>query len=96
MKPALKLSPELKAIGEVLSADMKKKGEDQSPEIRWNGWHPFSDLASNLYSLGVQPKVIQAILRHSDIGTTLSYFVQTPADESKAALQKIEDWIQAW
>ncbi len=59
---------------------------------RWKGWHAFRrGLASNLYALGVQPKVIQAILRHSDIGTTLSYYVQTPDEDTREALQQIED-----
>ena len=61
---------------------------------RWRGWHAFRrGLAANLYSLGVQPKVIAAILRHSDIGTTLSYYVQTPDDESRKALEKVEDLV---
>src|ERR1017187_1626453 len=31
---------------------------------KWKGWHCFRrSLASNLYALGVKPKVIQAILR---------------------------------
>jgi integrase len=64
---------------------------DLDPKLVWKGWHSFRrGLASNLYSLGVQPKVIQAILRHSDIGTTLAYYVQTPAEESREALQQIE------
>ncbi len=43
----------------------------------WKGWHSFRrSLSTNLYGLGVKPKVIQAILRHSDISTTLSYYVE--------------------
>lgn len=62
------------------------------PEIRWKGWHAFRrGLASNLYELGVQPKVIQAILRHSDIGTTLEYYVQVPNEETRGAIEKIEE-----
>ena len=62
--------------------------------LKWKGWHAFRrSLASNLYSCGVSPKVIQAILRHSDIGTTLAYYVATPDAEARAALQKIDDWI---
>jgi integrase len=75
-------------------ADSRKAVEEQNPVVKWKGWHSFRrGLASNLYSLGVQPKVIQAILRHSDIGTTLSYYVQTPDDESRSALQKLEDRV---
>jgi len=103
VKPALKeqeMSPETRAaLEEVLKGqpeDVRKRVEEQNRTVQWKGWHAFRrGLASNLYSLGVQPKVIQAILRHSDIGTTLSYYVQTADDESRAALQKIEDWISA-
>jgi integrase len=58
---------------------------------KWKGWHSFRrSLATNLYTLGVKPKVIQAILRHSDIGTTLSYYVETPEAESREAIGKLE------
>jgi integrase len=61
-------------------------------QLVWKGWHSFRrGLASNLYFLGVQPKVIAAILRHSDIGTTLQFYVQTQTEESREALQQIED-----
>jgi integrase len=60
--------------------------------VPWKGWHAFRrGLASNLYSLGIQPKVIQAIMRHSDIGTTLDYYVQTSNDETREAILKIEE-----
>jgi len=56
---------------------------------KWKGWHSFRrSLASNLYALGVKPKVIQAILRHSDIATTLSFYVETSETESREALDK--------
>lgn len=62
------------------------------PEVRWKGWHSFRrGLASNLYSMRVQPKIIQAIMRHSDIGTTLEYYVQTPDEETREAIEKIEE-----
>src|ERR1700678_979696 len=48
-------------------------------KLKWLGWHAFRrGLGSNLYLLGVKPVVIQGILRHSDIGTTLTYYVVTP------------------
>jgi hypothetical protein len=37
----------------------------------------------------VKPKVIQAILRHSDIATTLSFYVETSDAESRDALDKL-------
>jgi integrase len=63
--------------------------------LEWKGWHAFRrSLATNLYACGVQPKIIQAILRHSDVSTTLGYYVQTQDTEARAALQKIEEWLQ--
>jgi len=62
--------------------------------VRFKGFHAFRrSLATNLYSCGVSPKVIQAILRHSDIGTTLAYYVGVPDDEARSALNKIEEWL---
>jgi len=71
----------------------KERGHDfklDESVPKWKGWHCFRrSLASNLYSLGVKPKVIQAILRHSDIATTLSFYVETPESESREALDKL-------
>lgn len=33
-------------------------------------------LASNLYALGVQPRVIQSVLRHSSMSTMVDFYVQ--------------------
>jgi integrase len=77
-------------VNRVIKPCLKKR----APEIQWKGWHAFRrSLASNLYSLGVEPKVIQAILRHSDIGTTLAYYVQTPDNKSREAIEKIESAV---
>ena len=63
--------------------------------VKWRGWHAFRrSLASNLYSIGVEPKVIQAILRHKDIGTTLAYYVRTPDNQMREALNRIENWVR--
>jgi integrase len=89
------IKPAIQTCAKCQKARSEHKEESHAFEWdkvqRWKGWHAFRrGLASNLYSLGVQPKVIQAILRHSDIGTTLSYYVQTPDEESRDALQQIE------
>ena len=69
---------------------------NEGQRLKWKGWHAFrASLATNLYSCGVSPKIIQSILRHSDIGTTLDFYVQTPDNEARAALQKIEDLLKA-
>jgi integrase len=63
--------------------------------VQWKGWHAFRrSLATNLSSCGVEPKIIQAILRHSDIATTMNIYVQPPDTETRAALQKIEDLMK--
>jgi integrase len=60
-------------------------------KLQWHGWHAFRrSLASTLYALGTPPKVIQSILRHSDIGTTLAFYVKTSDEESREALRQIE------
>jgi integrase len=52
--------------------------------------HSFRrSLASNLYSLGVKPALIQALLRHSDIHTTLSYYVEVSEKDVKDALDEL-------
>jgi integrase len=57
---------------------------------KWKGWKCFRrSLASNLYTLGVKPKVIQAILRHSDLATTMEFYVETSDAESREALDKL-------
>jgi integrase len=59
--------------------------------IPWKGWHAFRrGLGSNLYLLGVKPVVIQSILRHSDVATTLGYYVATPSEEAHDALRQLE------
>jgi integrase len=63
--------------------------DDKIPQ--WRGWHSYRrSLASLLYSAGVTPKVIQAIMRHSDIGTTLQYYVSVPTDDTREGLDKME------
>ncbi len=61
-------------------------------KIKWKGWHGFRrGLGSNLYALGVKPVVIQSILRHSDVATTLGYYVVTPTQEAHDAMKQLED-----
>jgi integrase len=74
--------------------EKKSKAEGRLDWITWKGWHAWRrGLASNLYQAGVKPAVIQSILRHSDIGTTMSAYVQTPTDEARNAVAKIEEYF---
>jgi integrase len=44
----------------------------------WHGWHAFRrGLATNLHSMGVADKDIQAILRHSTIGLTQNVYIKS-------------------
>jgi integrase len=62
--------------------------------IVFKGWHSFrTSLATILLSCGTEAKVIQAILRHSDISTTLNIYTQVPDADSRKALQKFEDLL---
>ena len=58
--------------------------------LQWRGWHAFRrGLATNLYSLGAPDKVIQGILRHSNLAVTLQYYVKPVAADSHAAMRKL-------
>jgi integrase len=59
--------------------------------IEWHGWHGFRrGVATNLYDLGVKDKVIQAILRHADLATTLGIYVKTRDVQAHRAMRKFE------
>jgi integrase len=62
----------------------------------WHGWHAARrGLGSNLYRLGVLPKVIQAILRHSDVSTTLTYYVKSQDADVTQAMGALEISLRA-
>ncbi len=55
--------------------------------LEWKGWHAFRrGLATNLYQLGVADKTIQAVLRHSDVSTTMRHYVKTPSANAVQAM----------
>ena len=57
----------------------------------WKGWHGFRrGLGTNLYRLGVPPKVIQEILRHADVSTTETHYIIVDRTETKVAMKKLE------
>jgi integrase len=59
--------------------------------VKWEGFHGFRrGLASNLFALGVNPKVIQALLRHKSVAVTLQHYIKTPDAEAVAAMAKLE------
>lgn len=57
---------------------------------KWRGWHAARrGLGSNLYHLGVPSKLIQAILRHSNVSVTESYYVKPMGDDVVNAMAKL-------
>jgi len=75
-------------LGEKKACDGYERDECR-PE--WHGFHAGRrGLGSNLYRLGVPEKIIQKILRHSDVSTTTTYYVKTNDADSSAAMKKLE------
>jgi integrase len=57
----------------------------------WHGWHAARrGLGTNLYRLGVPEKTIQAILRHANVSTTNTYYIKSAADDTRAAMARLE------
>ena len=56
--------------------------------VEWYGWHAFRrGLGTNLHDLGVDDITIQAILRHSDVRTTMAFYIKANADKSRRRLK---------
>ena len=82
-------------MSKLLKYENGKWVTDPSSGVEWFGYHGFRrGLASNLFELGVNPKVIAAILRHGDVSTTLQYYIQTSDTEARRALEKLEEKIR--
>jgi integrase len=70
--------------------DHRYERHARNPE--WHGWHAARrGLGSNLYRLGVPGKVIQAILRHSNVNVTLEYYVKSASADVVEARGKFEE-----
>jgi len=53
----------------------------------WHGWHAFRrGLATNLHTLGVDDKTIQAILRHSNVGLTINVYIKSVTESQANAM----------
>jgi integrase len=77
-------------------AAMGSTTEPNKSSFVWSGFHGFRrGLATNLFDLGVHPKVIQGLLRHGDISTTMSFYIRERDTEARNALQKLEDAIKS-
>jgi integrase len=58
----------------------------------WHGWHAFRrGLATNLHTLRVDDKTIQAILRHSNIGITQNIYIKSVNESQVNALDALQE-----
>ncbi len=82
---------EMRVIAPALKRAIKYPDDD----FRWSGFHGFRrGLASNLFALGVSPVIVAAMLRHSDVTTTLQWYIKTPEADVRAAMDKLEERIR--
>ncbi|MDQ1408213.1 MAG: hypothetical protein QOG55_3842 [Acidobacteriaceae bacterium] len=63
----------------------------EAEKIPWYGWHAFRrGLATNLHRLGVSDKVIQQILRHANVTTTINIYVKMVTRDAEEAMKRFE------
>jgi integrase len=60
--------------------------------LRGEIWHAFRrGLATNLHTLGVDDKTIQAILRHSNVGLTMNIYVKSVNESQVSAMDALSE-----
>jgi len=75
---------------EALAVDVIRPAV-QKANLAWHGWHAFRrGLATNLHRLGVSDKVIQQILRHANVTTTMNIYVKTVSADAANAMKSLE------
>ncbi len=58
----------------------------EAQNILWYGWHAFRHgLATNLHRLRISDKVIQQILRHANVTTTINIYVKMVSEDAEEA-----------
>jgi integrase len=88
--PALKLC-ECCAKSEDQHAEAKHDFKLDEKFPKWHGWHAARrGLGSNLYALGVPEKVIQQILRHTNVSTTSTYYIKTVPTQVTDAMERLQ------
>ena len=70
---------------------MPHKFERNKVLPEWRGWHAFRrGLATNLHTLGVDDKTIQAILRHSNVSLTINVYIKSVTESQVNAMDVLE------
>jgi hypothetical protein len=60
-------------------------------KLPWYGWHAFRrGLATNLHRLGVSDRVIQEVLRHANVTTTMNIYVKMVSADAVIAMKALE------
>jgi integrase len=78
-----------RTVAEVIRPALKDSG------VEWHGWHALRrGLATNLHELGVQDKVIQAILRHANVSVTQDCYIKTTDPQAVKGMKKLERKVQ--
>ncbi len=68
----------------------------ESIGLEWYGWHGFRrGIASNLYELGADEKVVQRILRHAKSHVTKDRYIKAFDPAVLAAMKKLETTLDA-
>ena len=68
----------------------------KSIALDWYGWHGFRrGIASNLYDLAADEKVVQRILRHAKPHVTKERYIKTFDPTVLAAMRKLETSLDA-
>ena len=74
---------------EALAIDVVRPALEKAG-LNWHGWHAFRrGLATNLHRLGVSDKVIQQILRHANVTTTMNIYVKTATADAANAMKTL-------
>ena len=75
---------------EALAIDVVRPALEKAG-LNWHGWHAFRrGLATNLHRFGVSDKVIQQILRHANVVTTINIYVKTVTVDAANAMKSLE------
>lgn len=73
---------------DIIKPKLKEAG------LQWHGWHAFRrGLATNLYRLGIADKTIQAILRRTNLSTTMNLYVKSVGADAITAMNALEGVI---
>jgi len=63
--------------------------------VEWHGWHALRrGCGTNLAELGVPALTVQKILRHSNVATTMKYYIKTRKDAVAAGMDRMEEEIR--